>query len=153
MGCAGGLMDNAFTWLKENGGITTEDVYPYRGFGQKCKFDASTAVLTPTGYVDIKAGDEDSMKERIANYGPISVAIHAGIGLQLYGGGIYNPSICSKQLNHGVLGIGYGSENGKDYWKIKNSWGGSWGEKGYFRIMRGKDKCGLADQCSYSTIN
>mmetsp|Transcript_80643 Transcript_80643/g.112044 ORF Transcript_80643/g.112044 Transcript_80643/m.112044 type:complete len:99 (-) Transcript_80643:22-318(-) len=92
------------------------------------------------------------MKERLANYGPISVALHAGIGLQLYSGGIFNPSICSKKLNHAVLGVGFGVENGVEYFKIKNSWGASWGEAGYFRIVKGKNKCGIAKACSYASI-
>jgi hypothetical protein len=86
--------------------------------------------------------------------GPVSVAIDAAsIGMQLYFGGIIK-HFCGTNLDHGVLVVGYGSENGTDYWLLKNSWGTGWGEKGYFRILRSGTEnsagvCGLQLQPSY----
>lgn len=85
--------------------------------------------------------------------GPLSVAINAN-NLQFYTGGVSNPAICNaERLNHGVLIVGLGTtSDNKPFWKVKNSWGTSWGEKGYFRIIRGKGKCGIDRAVSYPIL-
>ena len=78
----------------------------------------------------------------------------ASIGWQLYFGGIMRPLLCSsdpKKMDHGVAIVGYGTEHGTDYWIVRNSWGAGWGERGYARIVRGKNACGLANAASYPT--
>ena len=68
--------------------------------------------------------------------------------------GIYSNNLCSKtELNHGVTAVGYGSENGKNYWIIKNSWGTSFGEDGYMRMERGVNQCGIAVDSTYPVID
>merc|ERR1712151_498398 len=82
---------------------------------------------------------------------PVSVAIEADkSAFQLYRSGVLDSSSCGTNLDHGVLVVGYGTD-GKDYWKVKNSWGGSWGEEGYIRMVRNKNQCGIAQQPSYPT--
>merc|ERR1711988_365750 len=88
---------------------------------------------------------------------PVSVAIEADkSAFQLYKGGVLDSSGCGTQLDHGVLVVGYGTDNGKDYWKVKNSWGSTWGEEGYIRMLRGKGgegQCGiLSGPPSYPVI-
>jgi len=90
----------------------------------------------------------------LSSIGPLSIALNAE-PLQFYGGGILdlNESQCDPQgLNHAVAVVGYGNEDGKDYWIIRNSWGSKWGEKGYFRIARGKGTCGINKYISTADI-
>lgn len=84
----------------------------------------------------------DYVKNAVAN-GPVAASVHVGSELQFYNGGIVKAIACDKAANHGVVIAGYGTEDGVDYWKVKNSWGGDWGEDGYFRIERGKNACGI----------
>jgi KDEL-tailed cysteine endopeptidase len=152
-GCKGGLMDNAFEWIKEHGGICTEESYPYSsGNGEtgSCTKGCSSAVVV-TSHVDVPTEDEEALKKAVSQQ-PVSVAIEADkLVFQLYRGGVLNNATCGKKLDHGVLIVGYGTDGGKDYWKVKNSWGPAWGEEGYIRIARGENMCGIAQQASYPT--
>merc|ERR1712146_632434 len=106
------------------------------------------------GYYDVPADDEKALMEAVAQQ-PVSVAIEADqTSFQAYGGGVLSKS-CGSKVDHGVLLVGYGTENGVDYWKIKNSWGGSWGEKGFVRIERGLSgagECGIKTMSSYPLV-
>jgi len=153
-GCSGGLMDNAFDWIKSNG-LCTEDSYPYTSGGGTtgtCK-KTCTPAATLTGHVDVPSKDEDSLKKAVGTQ-PVSVAIEADkSAFQLYAGGVLDSSSCGTTLDHGVLVVGYGTDasSGTDYWKVKNSWGSTWGENGYIRMIRNKNMCGIAQQPSYPT--
>lgn len=154
-GCEGGLMDNSFRYIKANQGIDTEPSYPYEARDDKCRYNPSQSGATDKGYVDIPQGDENKLKIAVATVGPVSVAIDASHeSFQFYSTGVYQERRCSAtELDHGVLVVGYGTENGKDYWLVKNSWGEGWGESGYIKMARNKNNnCGIASDASYPVV-
>jgi hypothetical protein len=156
-GCNGGYMDNAFEWIKNNKGLCKEEDYPYvSGNGQSesckktCENVANSEILQ---YIDVLESDTEMMKA-IAKQ-PVSVGIEADQKeMQLYKSGVLTGR-CGTKIDHGVLAVGYGSEKGVDYYKVKNSWGESWGEGGYIRLGRGseynegKGECGILMEGSY----
>ncbi|OVA15890.1 Granulin [Macleaya cordata] len=153
-GCNGGLMDYAFEFIINNGGIDSEEDYPYKARDGQCDvYRKNAKVVTIDGYEDVPVNDEKALQKAVANQ-PIAVAIEAGgRAFQLYESGIFTGK-CGTQLDHGVTAVGYGTENGKDYWIVKNSWGASWGEAGYIRMERNlantkTGKCGIAMEASY----
>jgi C1A family cysteine protease len=135
LGCMGGMMDNAFEWTKTNP-LETEEQYPYKGWLGEiagCKTEASLGKVSATSYVDVTPSNSAALKAQIAK-GPVSVAIQANQAVfQRYTGGIITEG-CGTQLDHGVLAVGYGVENGVEYYTVKNSWGATWGESGYVRL-------------------
>jgi len=168
-GCQGGLMDNAFSYVveKQSGGVDTESSYKYKGSNGKCGFDKSNVGGTITGYKDVRApsktaataADEANVKNAVATVGPLSIAVDASKGWQLYHSGIFSGKglfgSCKSdpaKADHGVAVVGYGTDNGDDYWIVRNSWGATWGEKGYMKLPMGKNTCGIANFATYPTV-
>jgi len=152
-GCNGGLMDQAFQYIINNHGIDTEASYPYTATGPNaCKFKSNDVGATITGFKDVTAGSESALQAGV-DKAPVSVAIDAShMSFQLYSSGVYYEPACSAtSLDHGVLAVGYGtSDTNVDYWLVKNSWGTSWGMKGYINMSRNKNNnCGIATAASY----
>merc|ERR1719466_380010 len=160
-GCMGGLMDKAFQYVKDNGGIDTEASYPYTAkTGKTCLYNATNSGATLTSWVDIAHGSEADLQKAVATVGPISVGIVASRPtFHYYKKGVYHSTKCSSEhLDHGVLAVGYGTatmEDGKakDFWLVKNSWGATWGMDGYINMARNhKNNCGIASQASYPVV-
>ena len=154
--CKGGLMDNAFKYIIANGGIDTEESYPYLAHDELfCRFKAADVGATMKSYKDVMREDVEALTQAVETIGPISVAMDAGHrSFQLYKQGVYDEPLCSStKLNHGVLAVGYGTYEGQDYFLVKNSWGERWGMEGYFMIVRSsRNMCGLATQASYPIV-
>ncbi|XP_047044157.1 vignain-like [Lolium rigidum] len=155
-GCHGGLMDNAFQFIKKNGGITTESSYPYQGEQNSCdQSKENPHHVSIDGYEHVPANDESALQKAVANQ-PVSVAIDASSNdFKFYSEGVFSVG-CGTDLDHGVAAVGYGTTRDKTkYWIVKNSWGENWGEKGYIRMQRGVSQaeglCGIAMQASYPT--
>jgi C1A family cysteine protease len=146
--CNGGLMDNAFTWTKSNGGLCTESGYPYTSgtTGQKgtCYTTCSkNTAVAPKSFTDVAKNSDSSLMTALVQQ-PVSVAIQANQpAFQLYKSGVLTGT-CGTNLDHGVLAVGYGTwTDGTDYYKVKNSWGTGWGMSGYILIQRGNpQRCG-----------
>jgi len=155
-GCNGGLMDQAFQYVIDNKGIDTEKAYPYEGVDDDCQYDPKSVGAHLKAFTDIKSGSEKDLESAISTIGPISVAIDAGHqSFQFYSSGVYNEPNCGsseQSLNHGVTAVGYGSQNAKEYYIVKNSWGTTWGNKGYILMSKNKkNQCGIATMSSYPT--
>lgn len=161
-GCNGGLMDNAFTWIGKNNGLCLESDYAYVSGTTQTAGTCKTSCKNVAGsdisrYVDVEPGSDLAMMTALSLQ-PVSVAIEADQReFQLYKSGVFTGS-CGTNLDHGVLAVGYGTDAGTDYYKIKNSWSTTWGEKGYIRIGRGTQynrgdgQCGVLLEASYPVV-
>ncbi|CAC5359432.1 CTSL [Mytilus coruscus] len=139
-GCNGGFVFRAYQYVKDNNGIDTESSYPYEARNASCRFQKSDVGATVTGIKIIKKGDEQALKSAVATVGLISVAIDADRKFHLYKNGVFDEPGCNTTFtDHAVLIVGYGVENGQDYWLVKNSWSESWGIDGYIKMSRNKD--------------
>ncbi|KAJ3683076.1 hypothetical protein LUZ60_013303 [Juncus effusus] len=156
-GCDGGYMDYAFEWVVNNGGIDSESNYPYISSDGKCNIQKEeNKVVTIDGYQDVVPNDDALLCTVVEQ--PVSVGIDASsLDFQLYTGGIYDGDCSSNpdDIDHAVLIVGYGSEDGVSYWIVKNSWGYSWGMQGYIYIKRNTSlafgTCAINAMASYPT--
>merc|ERR1719454_118189 len=175
-GCNGGLMDDGFKYI-ESKGDALESAYSYTGKTGTCSTSKqSDAAIKPgkvTSFNDVTTDSEPQMMAAVSK-GPVSVAIEADqSGFQFYKSGVFSGA-CGTNLDHGVLVVGYGTDSGKDYWKIKNSWGPTWSDQGFIRVIKGgsslesnstsrkllggggggsSGECGLLKQPSYPVIS
>ncbi|XP_050514055.1 cathepsin L-like proteinase [Diabrotica virgifera virgifera] len=144
-GCNGGWMDSALEYVKDHG-ICAESSYEYTAQnGDTCK-TCEKVIHTFKEVVEV-GPSEQLIKEAVGTVGPVTVAVDAS-KWQLYAGGIFDGN-CGYTVNHGVLVVGYGQENNKDFWLIKNSHGAEFGENGYIRLARGKDLCNITFLINY----
>lgn len=161
-GCNGGLMDNAFSWIQKNGGLCEEKDYPYTSGVTKTANTCQTTCLEisnskVSNFIDVSASSDNAMMSALAKQ-PVSIAIEADQKeFQLYKSGVFSGT-CGTKLDHGVLVVGYGSEEEGDFYLVKNSWGTSWGDGGYIKLGRGKQynngdgQCGMLLEGSYPLL-
>jgi len=157
-GCNGGQMDGGFKYVIENGQCD-DSSYPYTSgiskTGGACQSCSKVAQLTSC--YDVKPNDQISLKGAVAQQ-PVAIAIEADTKyFQSYSSGILDSSSCGTTLDHGVLIVGYGEDNGQKYWLVKNSWGTTWGDNGYVKISRSDSTddagiCGIAMDPSFPSV-
>lgn len=159
LGCKGGLMDNAFQYAIDNG-MCSEESYPYTSGVTKTGGSCSKCnpVVEISACADVPPNNQVALKEVVALVGPVSIALDAETKVfQSYKSGVVTSNSCGTNLDHGVLIVGYGEEDGIKYWLVKNSWGESWGDDGYIKIERSESTndagiCGIAMQPSFPIV-
>jgi C1A family cysteine protease len=148
-GCNGGWTEVAYAYVKSAGGIETDANYPYtsyNGVTGTCKATASKYVLTVTSYSTLSS--ESSMASYVQTKGPLSICIDAN-NWNSYTGGIM--SVCGNSVDHCVQAVGVDASTG-GYWKVRNSWGTSWGEAGHIRLAYGKNTCAITNDPTYAVV-
>jgi C1A family cysteine protease len=157
-GCNGGLMDYAFNYMQKNGGLCSEAEYAYTARNGACKASTCGTKYSPiTGHTDVTSDSYASLEAAVAA-GPVSIAIEADqTAFQHYSSGVMSGT-CGTSLDHGVLAVGYGTSGSDMYWKVKNSWGASWGMNGYILICkqcnknRNSGECGILMEPSFPQV-
>jgi len=159
LGCNGGLMDNAFQWEEDNGGLCSEDDYPYQAIQDVCKKDTCSIVPGSRieNFTDVKPDSVYALKTTVVQQ-PVAIAIEADtVAFQLYSSGVFNDMTCGVQLDHAVLLVGYGTDEVDGaYWIVKNSWSEAWGDEGYIKIAMKADNdegiCGILSLPSFPVL-
>ncbi|KAM9174418.1 procathepsin L-like isoform 1-T1 [Mergus octosetaceus] len=158
-GCRGGYMTRAFQYVRENGGLNSEHIYPYLATDtSSCRYNPQDRAANCSAIRLVAEGSEAALEQAVATVGPVSVAVDAsGFFFHFYKSGVFSSMFCSHQVNHGMLAVGYGTsqEGGKNvsYWILKNSWSEVWGEQGYIRLLKGANNhCGVASQASFPLL-
>ena len=153
-GCNGGLEAYAYRYYMSHDAMY-ETAYPYTGEDGRCNYEAGTTNVYSTGNYAVSSNDADSMKAALEG-GSLSVAIEADqLAFQMYTSGIFDNSNCGDYLDHAVGLVGWGQDGDQEYWLVRNSWGTTWGEKGYIRmaIVSGDSEgiCGVQNDPNYPT--
>lgn len=145
-GCNGGWTEHAYDYVTNAGGLAQEKDYPYSAppTGQ-CKADPSKYVVTVNGYTTIRG--ESNMANYVTSTGPVSICVDAS-SWSTYTNGIM--SVCGRQVNHCVQAVGVDTSSA---WKVRNSWGVTWGESGYIRLAYGQNTCNLTSDPTYVDVS
>lgn len=156
-GCAYGSVKPALEWLKQAPGLMHNDEYLYTAFDVDiCRLNSTRPLVSIQDYVQIKSGDEEALKDAVTNIGPIASGIDRLPSFRAYKSGVYYDPECNSgesDLNHWITVEGYGTENGQDYWLVKNSAGVFFGEDGYIKMARNKgNHCGIATSAFYPIL-
>lgn len=142
----GGSGDSVWEWIAKTDGVMSNKDYPYlTANGAACPNTRNKPLAKVFG--SARLPDNEALKQALLTYGPVSIGVHASLAsFRNYKSGIYNDPKCpseAKYINHEILAVGYGQEDGQEYFIVRNSWGTTWGEEGYARIIANKYMCGL----------
>ncbi|XP_038628839.1 procathepsin L-like isoform X2 [Tachyglossus aculeatus] len=157
VGCRGGQYIGAFEYVRANGGIDAEDLYPYVGRDDiSCRYSLQGKAGNCTSYMMVAQDNEQALEQAVATVGPVSVAVDAR-SFFFYHSGIFSSHSCTPKVNHAMLVVGYGTSKEPggdwDYWILKNSWSERWGEQGYMRLLKGANNhCGVASIASFPVL-
>jgi C1A family cysteine protease len=162
--CMGGEPRDALTWLEAVGGVPSEEDYPYQGhtgpdpFSHgECKWKKGDVVATVQSHHyavprctdhECKDQDEEALAAAVAEFGPLSISVHADNAWFDYNGGVMKVTCSSdsSSADHAVQLVGYDKTASPPYWLVRNTWGAEWGEKGFVRLPYGSNACGLANE-------
>ncbi|XP_076676399.1 cathepsin L4 [Andrena cerasifolii] len=150
LGCAGGSLRNTLRYLEKAKGLMAQAQYPYKGKQSPCRFHQDLSVVNITSWAVLPARDEKSLEAAVATIGPVAASINASPKtFQLYHKGVYDDERCSSDMvNHAMLIVGYTPTE----WILKNWWGDGWGEHGYMRLAKNKNRCGIANYAVYAKV-
>lgn len=157
-GCGGGKVETAYEFIINNGGLGTDNDYPYKALNGVCndRLKENNKNVMIDGYENLPANDESALMKAVAHQPVTAVVDSSSREFQLYASGVFDGT-CGTNLNHGVVVVGYGTENGRDYWIVRNSRGDRWGEAGYMKLARNianpRGLCGIAMRASYPLKN
>lgn len=149
-GCNGAWPHAYQAWFKKQGGAAPHEIkYPYLDRNPKLTCPSDITKWNSGAKVDdVKwdySCDASKMKALVDQYGAVGAALYAS-SFSNFATGVFS-GCKSKKINHAVVVVGYGTENGNDYWLAKNSWGKTWGDKGFIKIKRGTNECGIEGIC------
>ncbi|XP_012346399.1 cathepsin L1 isoform X1 [Apis florea] len=150
LGCSGGSLRNTLRYLEKAKGLMAKKYYPYKAKQGPCRFNEDLSVVNITSWAVLPARDEKVLEAAVATIGPIAASINASPKtFQLYHKGIYDDEVCSSDMvNHAMLIVGYTPTE----WILKNWWGDGWGENGYMRLAKNKNRCGVANYAAYAKV-
>nr|XP_034189227.1 cathepsin L1 [Osmia lignaria]XP_034189228.1 cathepsin L1 [Osmia lignaria]XP_034189230.1 cathepsin L1 [Osmia lignaria] len=150
LGCSGGSLRNTLRYLEKAKGLMSQAHYPYKGKQGRCRFQEDLSVVNITSWAVLPARDEKALEAAVATIGPIAASVNASPKtFQLYHNGVYDDEVCSSDMvNHAMLIVGYT----RTEWILKNWWGDGWGENGYMRLAKNKNRCGIANYAAYAKV-
>ncbi|KAG7198301.1 hypothetical protein KM043_005704 [Ampulex compressa] len=150
LGCSGGSLRNTLRYLERAKGLMAQHLYPYKGEQGQCRFQEDLSVVNITSWAVLPARDEKALEAAVATIGPIAASLNASPKtFQLYHKGVYDDDRCSSDsVNHAVLIVGYTPRE----WILKNWWGSHWGENGYMRLAKNRNRCGVANYAAYARV-
>jgi|SRR5580658_9694849 hypothetical protein len=151
-GCDGGSPAGGLDYLLTGGGAESEAAYPYTARDGSCKFNPGQVQSKISGIKRVLPGNESALRGAVASHGPVSAVIREGAWLVDYTVGIAKPPEPCGDDYAAVLVVGFDSAASTPYWIVKNSWGASWGEAGYFRLAMNGASCGIADFAVFATV-